>query len=105
MSTEHYKGEGGVVWAFDPPLPPSAADQVRKGQLVRVPGPDTHAVAPIDGEPAQTDDAEVPGPVAVEQPSRTAAKSLWVDYAVAHGMTRQDADGHTKAELIEQFGD
>ena len=80
-----YRGEGGVVFDFDEPLSKVFAEQVRKHLLVKV-------------------DSEDSADVAVRQPARTDAKALWVDYAVAHGMSRKDADESTKADLIERFG-
>ena len=38
-------------------------------------------------------------------PSKTATKAAWVDYAVeAHGADRAEADGLTKADLVELYG-
>lgn len=80
-----YRGEGGVVFEIDEPLPKVFAEQLRK-----------HLLVPVESE----DDPQV----AVSEPSKTDAKSQWVDYAVAHGMSRQDADAATKVELVEKFG-
>ncbi|WP_280410694.1 hypothetical protein [Nocardia asiatica] len=38
------------------------------------------------------------------RPAQTGAKALWVDYAVARGMEREEAEAMTRAELIEKFG-
>lgn len=80
-----YRGEGGCVFEFDEPLPKAFAEQVRK-----------HLLVPVESE----DDPQV----AVSEPAKTDAKSAWVDFAVAHGMSRKDADAATKAELVEQYG-
>ena len=41
----------------------------------------------------------------VTRPAHSAAKAEWVGYAVrAHGMTPDDAEALTKADLIERFG-
>lgn len=42
-----------------------------------------------------------PGPV--ERPKDSANKPEWVDYAVAQGMARDDAEAMTKAELIQAY--
>lgn len=47
-----------------------------------------------EGEPAEDD-----GP-----PNQSALKSVWVDYAVSQGMSREDAEAATKDELIELHG-
>lgn len=36
-------------------------------------------------------------------PAPTALKAEWVDYAVGQGMTRDDAEAMTKADLVERF--
>lgn len=38
-------------------------------------------------------------------PARSAPKAAWVDYAVARGMAREDAESSTKDELVERFGE
>lgn len=47
--------------------------------------------------------ADAGGP-AVEKPKQVAPKADWVDFAVASGLTADEAEAMTKAELIEQFG-
>ena len=96
--TKWYRGEGGVVWAFDQPLSETAAEQVRLNRLVEVAAPDD-AQSGGHAEPA------VVLPVTGTRPAQHDAKSAWVDFAVANGMTRMEADNATKAMLIEQFGD
>lgn len=39
-----------------------------------------------------------------EKPKQVAPKADWVDFAVANGLTEDEAEAMTKAELIEQFG-
>lgn len=80
-----YRGEGGCVFEIAEPLSPAFAEQLRK-----------HLLVPVESE----DDPQV----AVAEPSKTDGKSVWVDYAVAHGMSRKDADAATKAALVERFG-
>lgn len=58
-----------------------------------------------DAELAAGDPNTDPGPVVGEMPNRVAPKSDWVAYAViAHDVSEEEADGLTKAELIERFG-
>lgn len=38
------------------------------------------------------------------RPAPREPKAAWVEYATAQGMPEEVADGHTKAELVEQFG-
>lgn len=87
--TKRYRGSGGAVWTLPDPLPGPLAEQVRKGDLVAL----------------DDDEAAGASPVAAIEPAERDAKSAWVDYAVAHGMSRNTAEDHTKAELIQQFGD
>jgi hypothetical protein len=37
-------------------------------------------------------------------PTKSASKAEWVDYAVSQGMSRDDAESSTKADLVEQYG-
>lgn len=83
-----YRGEGGALFELAHPLAAVYADQVRRGQLIEVP----------DG----AGDAAVP--VAVTEPAKTDPKAAWVDYAVASGATRADAEQVTKPELITLYG-
>ena len=39
-----------------------------------------------------------------QRPAKNAVKAEWVDFAVAHGMERAEAEDMTKDALIEQFG-
>lgn len=39
------------------------------------------------------------------RPSPSAKKADWVEYAETKGMPAEDAEAHTRAELIEQFGE
>jgi hypothetical protein len=39
------------------------------------------------------------------KPSTTASKADWVDYAVSQGMSREEAEDKTKAELIDTYKD
>lgn len=60
------------------------------------PAPFDPATAPRSSE--QT--AEQPG----SAPAKSASKAEWVDFAVSQGASRDDAEGHTKEQLVEQYG-
>lgn len=38
-------------------------------------------------------------------PAKSAAKGEWVDYAEKKGANREEAEGMTKEELVEKYGD
>ncbi|WP_128977280.1 hypothetical protein [Streptomyces roseicoloratus] len=93
--TIHIRGEGGAVIAMDLPLPDGIADRLTKGLLRRV---------NADGTPyIEQDGAGVPAPPA-EAPAKSAPKAEWVGWAAAQGADPEDADGMTKADLIEAYG-
>ena len=50
-----------------------------------------------------TDAAEDEAPAA-EAPAKADNKAAWVDYAIAQGADEDEANGLTKAELVERFG-
>lgn len=89
--THYYLGEGGAVWAHDLPLPEPIQEKVTKGYLRRVHSDGTPWVPGAD-EPA------------AQRPAQTAAKAEWVGWAVAQGAEADEADGMTKADLIEKYG-
>lgn len=39
-----------------------------------------------------------------DAPSKAASKADWVDYAVAKGKSREDAEAATKDDLVAEFG-
>lgn len=91
----HFRSESGQVIGLDLPLPKIMQDKVTKGYLTRV---------NADGSsyPEPDDEGQEPE---VTRPAHSAAKAEWVGYAVrAHGMTPDDAEALTKADLIERFG-
>ncbi|WP_157383609.1 hypothetical protein [Prescottella equi] len=55
--------------------------------------PDTSPAEAVAGADGQSQDV-------VERPKQAAAKAVWVEYAVARGMDRDEADGLDKRELI-----
>lgn len=90
--TRHYLGEGGVVWAHDLPLPEPIQDKVTKGYLRRV-NPDGSPWTPPADDPGE------------QRPAQNASKAEWVGYAVrVHDADPDQADGMTKADLIEKYG-
>lgn len=94
--TGHFRGAGGSIFEMDLPLPEPLAYQQSRGQLVRVNadgsdyGPAHGAMDLVNGE--------------IRVPGVKAPKNEWVGYAVAQGMSVDDADAMTKAELVERFG-
>ena len=109
----HLVAEGGAVIGFTLPLPEHVRKQWEAGELVRVhedgtpwdeAGDDPDALAGPDGpasvEPA-VPDGDVPPDVPV-RPRDSAHRRHWQVYAVALGAcTQEDADGMTKAQLVE----
>lgn len=81
-------------------VPPSNAGRANPhGPLVVAPGigappvvenPDGDGVVPVTDAP-------------VEAPAKSAPKAAWVDYAVAQGMTREDAENATKEQIAEAY--
>lgn len=78
-----------------------------EGQLVPDAVPTADAPAgPLDlsdvSSVGEGPDAAVPGDGSA--PAKAASKAAWVDYAVAQGVSREEADAATKAELVELYG-
>lgn len=46
---------------------------------------------------------EVSGAPDSEPPARSAPKAEWVEFAASHGIPQEQAEQHTKDELIDQF--
>lgn len=81
MGTVQLRGEGGVVWTFDEPLPADIAKRVTSGHLRQV-----------AEESADT----------AKRPAKSAPKAEWVGWAVrVHGFTPDDAESATKDDLQE----
>lgn len=53
--------------------------------------------APADSDPSADSDPE--------RPAQNATKPAWVDYAVARGMDRDEAEKMTKDQLVAKFAD
>lgn len=67
-------------------------------------GSDDAVVVPGTEFLDQAQIAEAAAARPVEMPAKVATKDVWVDYAVAKGADRTEADALTKAELIELYG-
>lgn len=105
--TIHVQGEGGAVIPMDLPLPEPIDERLKKGLLRRVNADGSPYVGggvdergrPLMPAPGQ----QVPAPP-LTQPAKNAAKAEWVGWAVVCGADPEEADGMTKADLIETFG-
>lgn len=93
-------------------LPPQqSVEEERQAALDKVPpAQDSGAPPPqseLDEEPPPPESpAKVDEPVdEVEPPKPTDLKQDWVDYAAGQGYDREELEGMTKSELIEQFGE
>lgn len=88
---ERRDGDGRVVErAFVPSARPSRDAQVREW-----------AMAGLHGWGDAEQKAEQP---AAARPAKSAAKGAWVDWAVAQGADRAEAEKATKDDLIAAFG-
>ncbi|WP_369778839.1 hypothetical protein [Streptomyces sp. R33] len=92
--TIHILGEGGGIHAMDLPLPEGIAERLAKGHLRRV---------NEDGSPYEEGGPETVAPP-VEQPPQSAAKALWVGWAIANGADADEAEAMTKQDLIDAYG-
>lgn len=91
------RGEGGSIFKLDLPLHESIEERLSKGYIVRV--------ANADGE-AYVEGADTPkvAELPKKRPGLKASKKSWVGWAVAQGMTPDDAEALTVTDLIEKFG-
>ncbi|NUS29812.1 MAG: hypothetical protein HOV92_37115 [Streptomyces sp.] len=106
--TIYLRGEGGGIHAMDLPLPEPIEERVRKGMLTRVNKDGSPYVAPpSEDEPTGVGQAPAPGTQApglpLAEPAKSASKADWVGWAVVKGATAEEADGMTKADLIEKY--
>lgn len=92
--TIYVRGEGGGIHPMDLPLPEPIADRMAKGVLRRV---------NADGSPYVEGGPDTPAPPA-EQPPQSAAKALWVGWAIANGADADEAEAMTKQDLIDAYG-
>lgn len=103
----HVRGESGQVIKMDLPLPEHIAQRVLKGHL-RVVNADGQPI-PLTFALTEDDRAEDQGSDLTKgvtpRPAANAVKAEWIGYAVrAHGMDPEVAEGMTKQDLIDAFG-
>jgi hypothetical protein len=91
----HIRGEGGSVFLLDLPLHESIEHKLLKGIVQRV---------NADGSPYAGDGPAAAG-LPTSRPANGAVKAVWVGWAVACGAATEAADGMTKADLIDAYGD
>lgn len=103
--------DNGAVMPHDLPLPTGIADRVARGQLrlVNEDGSaiqgDASTVRAPDSTPADDHGVMDLGTGTIRRPGVNAPKNEWVAWAVAQGLTVNEADGMTKAELFDLFGE
>lgn len=102
----------GDVLVHDPARQDTAESAL--AQAVLVEGQDKQiavpaAATPIDRSPEAeaarhlTPPSE--SPVAVEMPKRNGAKAAWVEYAVAQGLSREEAEDMSRADLAAKYSE
>jgi hypothetical protein len=94
--TVFIQGEGGGIFELSLPLHETIVDKLERGHVRRVQAdgsPYEESERP-DGVPALPD----------SRPNVNAQKAEWIGWAVVNGLTPDDAEALTKADLIEQFG-
>ncbi|MFC8429911.1 hypothetical protein [Streptomyces sp. NPDC057253] len=106
--TIYVRGEGGGIHAMDLPLPEPIEERLRKGMLQRVNEDGSPYTEAADDEPTGAGKVPEPGTqvqgLPLTEPSKTAVKADWVGWAVVKGANAEEADGMTKADLIEKYG-
>ena len=95
MVTREYVGAGGTRLHLDEPLSPQMAEQIAKGQLQPVVASPADPVEATGGAPGE---GLAEGPAAADRPAKSAPVAEWRAYAVARGMSEDDAAAATKAE-------
>ncbi|MFR9796144.1 hypothetical protein ACL02U_09610 [Streptomyces sp. MS06] len=104
--TIYLLGEGGGIHAMDLPLPEPIQERLTKGMLRRV----NKDGSPYTEKPAGPALGTPPGPgeqppgLPTAEPAKNAPKAEWVGWAVVQGADAEQADGMTKADLIETYG-
>lgn len=105
--TIYLRGEGGGIHAMDLPLPEPIEERVRKGMLQRVNEDGSPYVEAVTDEPTGAGKTPAPGAQApglpLAEPAKSASKADWVGWAVVKGADAEEADGMTKADLIEKY--
>lgn len=95
QETGFFRGAGGGAFELSLPLSENMRNQEIRGELVRV-NP--------DGSPYEAHGAMDLTAGEIRRPGVNAPKNEWVGYAVSQGMSVDDADAMTKADLIEKYG-
>jgi hypothetical protein len=93
-----YQGAGGLRLHLDEPLSPQMEEQVRKGHLVPV-NDDAAVEEPV--EETSQGPVEPQGDDDLKRPAGNAKVDDWRAYAVALGMSEDEAKASTKAELVD----
>ena len=81
-------------WQPAPPVLPKAPPEAMVSEPAKT------AAGPVATEPV----AE-PEPERTEAPASYAPKAAWVDWAMKHGASEDEANMATKAQLMESYGD
>lgn len=105
--TIYVRGEGGGIHAMDLPLPEPIEERLRKGMLVRVNedgSPYRGGGVDENGRPFMPAPGQQVQAPPLTQPAKAASKADWVGWAVVRGAGPEEADGMTKADLIEKYG-
>lgn len=93
MGTRKFVGAGGGVFDITVPLTEVMRYQFDKG-FIRL----------ADGEAPFGELEDAPESEAGDKPKAADPKSVWVAHAQSQGMSHEDADAMTKAELVRKFG-
>ena len=75
-------------------------DKVGREEAPEPVEPEPEPVVEVADEPVEQQPEET-----VEPPQSSALKAEWVEFAVEQGHSREEAEGLTKQELIDIFGD
>jgi hypothetical protein len=98
--TIYIRGEGGGIHPMDLPLPEPIQERLTKGMLQRV---NEDGTPYVESDPAEPEGRK-PFTTPLTEPAKTANKPEWVGWAVVKGADPEEADGMTKADLVEKYG-
>lgn len=83
-------------------------ENLAAGEAVLVEVPNLDDRGPLDlSDPGSADAGQAAAAEGADEaaaPKQSDNKAAWVDYAVAQGADRDEAEGKTKAELVDQYG-
>lgn len=92
---------GPVPSPFPPQLMPAEEVAAAPAKLVPAADPEvSFRMIPDDEEP----DVQPSAADGMNQPKPADAKQVWVDYAMAHGESEDEANMQTKAQLMQKYG-